>query len=83
MAHGTVKLAVPFTSLLDTVAELSLKDKRRLLSLLEEQIAQADEEKLDRDPKVRAEIQEARAAYRAGDYVSVDEYVARRDKKKR
>lgn len=83
MAHGTVKLAIPITSLLDTVAELSLKDKRRLLAMLEEQIAQTEEERWDQDPKVQAEIREARDAYRAGDCVTVDEYIARRGKKKR
>lgn len=83
MARGTVKLAIPFTSLLDTVAELSLTDKRRLLALLEEQIAQAEEGRWDRDPKIRGEIQEARDAYKAGDYVTLDEYVARRSKKPR
>ena len=81
MAQETVTLSIPFKSLIDSVAELSLEDKRRLWELLEEQIAQAEEETWERDPTVQAEIQEARAAYQAGEYVTIDEYITQRDKK--
>ena len=52
--------------------------KRRLSELLNEQIAQSEERAWEHDPTVRAEIREARAAFKAGDYMSIDEYVARR-----
>jgi hypothetical protein len=48
---------------------------------LDEQIAQAEEEAWEQDPTVQAEIREARAAYQAGDYVTIDEYIARRREK--
>jgi len=73
MAQDSVRLLIPFESLVDSVAELSLKDKLRLWELLDEQIAQAEEEAWEQDPTVQAEIREARAAYRAGDYVTIDE----------
>jgi len=44
-------------------------------------VAQAEEEVWERDPVVQAEMREARSAYLAGDYATIDEYVARqRDK---
>jgi hypothetical protein len=80
MAQESVKLLIPFESLVNS-AEPSLKDKLRLWELLDEQIAQAEEEAWEQDPTVQAEIREARAAYQAGDYVTIDEYIARRREK--
>ena len=81
MAQGTVKLRIPFEVLADSVVRLSLKDKLRLWELLDREIAQAEEEVWERDPVVQAEMREARSAYLAGDYATIDEYVARqRDK---
>lgn len=81
MAQETVNLTIPFTSLAEAIAALSLEDKRRLLELLEQQIAETEEDLWEQDPAVQAEIQEARAAYQAGDYVTLDEYTAQRQKK--
>ena len=81
MAQESVSLLIPFESLVDSVAGLSLRDKLRLWELLEEQIAQAEEEAWEQDPTVQAEIREARAAYEAGDHVTIDEYIARRREK--
>ncbi|MDH7487147.1 MAG: hypothetical protein QHJ81_12830 [Anaerolineae bacterium] len=77
MVQGNVKLVIPFESLVASVANLSLTDKRRLWEILDEQMAQAEEEQWERDPVVQAEIREARAAYQAGEYVTVDEYIAK------
>jgi hypothetical protein len=73
MVQESVRLQIPFESLLDSVAELSLKDKLRLWEFLDEQIAQAEEEAWEQDPTVQAEILEARAAYQARDYVAIGE----------
>ena len=81
MAQESVRLLIPFESLVDSVSALSLRDKLRLWELLDEQIAQAEEEAWEQDPTVQAEIREARAAYQAGDYVTIDEYIARRREK--
>lgn len=77
MAQEAVKLLIPFESLVNSVAELNLEDKRRLWELLDEQIAQAEEEMWDQDPIVQAEIQESRAAYHAGEHMTIDEYIAK------
>lgn len=63
-------------TLLVALSALSLEEKRRLSALLEEEIAQAEEEAWDRNPMVRAEIRAARDAYDAGDFVTVDDYLA-------
>jgi len=72
-----VRVSVPFESLLESVTNLSPRDKLRLWRILNEQIAQWEEEILEEDPLVRAEIQEAREAYLRGDYITLEEYIAR------
>jgi len=67
---------IPFDSLVDSVTKLHLRDKFRLWELLDEQMADVEEELWDEDPAVQAEIREARDAYQAGDYVTIDEYIA-------
>ena len=76
MAQERVELSIPFESLVDSVAKLSLRDKLRLWESLDKQMAQTEEEIWEQDPTVQAEIRKARAAYQAGDYVTIDEYVA-------
>ena len=74
---GTVSLSIPFESLMEAVKDLSLDEKYRLWELLEEQIAQIEEEELERNPAIQAEIEAARRDYQAGDYITIDEYVGR------
>jgi len=81
MTQKTVKIEIPFETLLASVEELSLSDKRRLWEMLEAALAEVEEEKWEREPAVQAEIQEARAGYEGGDYVTIDEYVAQRREK--
>jgi len=63
MAQASVKLLIPFESLIDSIAGLSLDDQRRLWELLREQIAQAEEDLQEQNPMAQAEIREARAVY--------------------
>jgi len=81
MPQTAVRLSIPFESLVKSVRELGLKEKRLLWELLDEQMAQIEEDLWERDSAVRSEIQEARAAYQAGDYVTIDEYIAQRQGK--
>lgn len=73
----TVRVSVPFESLVESVLSLNPREKLRLWRLLNEQIAQWEEDLLEEDPVVWAEIQEARDAYLQGDYITVEEYMAR------
>lgn len=78
MAPESAELSIPFESLVDSVTKLHLQDKFRLWELLDAQMADVEEEMWDEDPAVQAEIREARDAYQAGDYVTIDEYIAGR-----
>ena len=62
---------------------MSAVDKRRLWELLDQEMAQIEEETWEQDPTTQAEIQEARAAYQSGDYVTIDDYAAQRHKESR
>ncbi|MCR4405336.1 MAG: hypothetical protein NUW24_00200 [Anaerolineae bacterium] len=81
MSQANVKLTIPFESLVESITRLGLKEKLRLWQLLTEQIAQLEEELWEQDPIAQAEIREAREAYQAGDYVTIDEYLARQQSK--
>ena len=74
MLDAEVQMSVPFESLFSTVKSLTLENKIRLLELIEKQI---EEELLTRNPKIQQEINEARKAYKVGDYISLDEYKVR------
>ena len=78
MAHSQVKVSIPFESLIRSVRELDFEDKYRLWEFLEEQIAQIEEESLEKDPAIQKQIREARSAYKTGDYETIDEYLSRR-----
>ena len=73
MTPESVELLIPFESLVKSVTKLRLRDKFRLWELLDEQMAHAEEKEWEEDPSVKAEIQEARDAYQAGDYVTLDD----------
>ncbi|MDY6804881.1 MAG: hypothetical protein SXA11_13890 [Cyanobacteriota bacterium] len=75
MTQTTVKLQIPFESLVEAIASLELEKKLQLWQLLEAEIADA-EDLLENDPVVRAEVEDARRAYRQGDYQTIDEYIA-------
>jgi hypothetical protein len=74
---NTVNLTVPFEAIVDSITQLPLPEKRILWELLEEEIAAAEEALWEQDPAFQAELQEARAAYKAGDYVSLDAYISK------
>lgn len=76
MVAGTLKNAASFDALVDAIGNLSLTDKQRLLDVMETLVAGAEEEVLEQDPAVRAEMQAARDAYAAGDYVTIEDYLA-------
>ena len=78
MAHSTVKLQIPFSALMSAVKKLSLDDKRRLWEILDAEMAQTEEDAWEHSPAFQAEMREARAAYKAGDFLTIDEYDAQR-----
>ena len=75
MSTTTVKLSIPFESLLESIHDLAPEDKLRLWELLNQELAQLEEELLEANPRIQAELREARAAYAAGQYVTIEEYI--------
>jgi len=78
MTQTTVQLQIPFQSLVDAIASLNLEEQRQLWQILEEAIAQAEEDLLEKDPTVQAQIQAARVSYQTGDYQTIEQYIANR-----
>lgn len=78
MTQPTIQLQIPFDSLVNAIATLAREEKIQLFHLLETEIAQLEDDEFEDDPKVLAEIQEARLAYQTGDYQTLDELMAAR-----
>ncbi len=71
-------LTIPFDVLTASLRQLPLEQKRQVVEWLEEWIAQAEEEELETSPKFQAELNGARTAYKAGDYVTIEEYISQK-----
>ncbi|CAD5916291.1 hypothetical protein PCC9214_00363 [Planktothrix tepida] len=71
----TIQVDISFDSLITAIKSLDLSQKRQLLEILEDQIFEAEEE-LEEDPKIIAEIEEARQAYQRRDYQTIQDYIA-------
>ena len=69
-----MKIDISFQSLLEAVSSLGIAEKHQLWELLEAELFPGDEDA----PEDSAEIQAARADYKAGDYMTFDEYRAQR-----
>lgn len=72
-----VNLQVPFESIVNAMASLSLEEKRKLVEILEDSIFEAEED-FENDPEILAEVEEAREAYRQGEHKTIQEYIAER-----
>ncbi|WP_414755975.1 hypothetical protein [Anabaena sp. CCY 9910] len=80
MSQETVKLQIPLESLLKAISSLDLEEKRKLWQVLEVEIAQAEEDLLEQDPVVLLEVEEARNAYKSGDYLTIEQYITNRSR---
>jgi hypothetical protein len=73
MAENTVKLDIPFQSLIAAISSLKTAEKHQLLEFIEAELFPEED-----DPDDITEVQAARADYRAGDYTTFDRYTAER-----
>jgi hypothetical protein len=73
---ATVKLQISLESLVEAITSLDLPEKQQLLEVLEQQIFESEEETYEDSPETLLEIQAVRAEYQAGDYQTIDEYLA-------
>ncbi|GCL58664.1 hypothetical protein NIES3807_18330 [Microcystis aeruginosa NIES-3807] len=70
-----VRMQVSLESLIEAIATLDLGVKRKLMEIIEDQIFESEEESMENDPDVLAEVEEARKAYQIGDYQTIQEYI--------
>ncbi len=70
-----VRMQVSLESLIEAIATLDLGVKRKLMEIIEDQIIESEEESMENDPEVLAEVEEARKAYQIGDYQTIQEYI--------
>ncbi|MGK7957562.1 MAG: hypothetical protein AB4063_20240 [Crocosphaera sp.] len=70
-----VNLSIPFEVLIKTIKSLDLPKQQLLLEILEEQIFEAEEE-WENSPEIIAEVEEAKQAYQAGDYLTLEEFIS-------
>lgn len=75
MATDAVQISITFDALIEAVGKLNLADKQRLLDVLEQQVAEAEEAAWEQDPAVRAEMQVSRDEVAAGDYITLNDYL--------
>jgi hypothetical protein len=73
MAENPVKIDVSFQSPIAAISSLKTAEKHQLLEFIEAELFSEED-----DPDDIAEIQSARADYRAGDYTTFDRYTAER-----
>lgn len=69
-----MKIDISFESLLEVIASLEISEKQKLWEVLEAELFPDDED----SPEDIAQIQAARAEYKAGDYTTFDQYAAQR-----
>jgi hypothetical protein len=81
MTERTIQLNIPFDSLVNAITALDIEEKVKLLNLLETEISQLEEDELEDDPTVLQEIEEARIAYRTGEYQTLGQFIASRKRK--
>lgn len=75
MSQNIQNITPPLKTLINSVGKLNMDEKFILWKILDEQIAQAEEELWSKDPVIQTEIREARAAYLTGDFVTIEEYI--------
>ena len=63
---------------IESVNFLSLEEKHQLWLILDEAIAQAEEQDWLEDDETAAEIQQVREEYRQGEYITFHEYLTQK-----
>ena len=63
---------------IESVSALSLEEKHQLWLILDEAIAQAEEQDWLEDDKTAAEIQQVREEYGKGEYITFHQYLAQK-----
>ena len=70
MAEQTVKIDIPFQTLVNALINLNIDEKQKIWELLEAELYPEDE----CTPEELADIEAARADYEAGEYITFEQY---------
>ena len=76
MNQPTIKLQIPFESLVEAISNLEVKQKQQLWEILDEEMAVIEDDLEENNSQIQSEIIAARKAYDAGEYMTLEEYVA-------
>lgn len=80
MSQTGLNLFIPMELLINSLNSLSLLDKRRLWQILDEAIAEAEEESWEEDEATATEIQLVRDEYARGEYTTFQQYLSNQSK---
>lgn len=72
----TVQFNIPFDAVVEAIKSLDSEKQRELFDLLDDLLFEQEEEDTEYNPTVMAEVEEARQAYRNGDYQAIQDYAA-------
>ncbi|TFI53748.1 hypothetical protein BLD44_012000 [Mastigocladus laminosus UU774] len=73
-----VKLQLSLEDFAQAISSLNLEEKRQLQEIIEQQIFEAEEAAYEDDAQTQAEMQAVRTEYAAGEFMTMDEYLANR-----
>lgn len=71
-----IKLQIPFESLVEAISNLEVEQKQQLWKILDEEMAVIEDDLEETNSQIQSEIIAARKAYDAGEYMTLEEYVA-------
>ncbi|GBF80136.1 hypothetical protein [Aphanothece sacrum] len=73
----TINLKITIETLTDTICSLDLEQKRQLLEILEQKIFEEEEAAYEDDAETIAELQGVHTEYQTGEYLTLDQYLAK------
>ena len=76
MNQSTIKLQIPFESLVEAISDLDIEQKKQLWGILNKEMTSIEDDLEESNPRIQSEIEEARKAYEFGDYITLEEYMA-------
>jgi len=78
MSQTGLNLFIPMELLINSLSSLSLSEKQQLWRILDEAIADAEEESWREDEETKKEIQLVREEYTNGEYMTFQQYLNQR-----
>jgi hypothetical protein len=80
MSQAGLNLFIPMELLINSLSALNLSEKKLLWEILDQAIAEAEEETWEEDEATAREIQLVRDEYANGEYTTFEQYLSNRRK---